>query len=128
MEKIYLEMIQNLLITGKLSLEEFYNYIETLFKADKMVCFYEGEFSKNANVCFNNFIQFKAWFDTVEAKKVHLLDNIAKSQLPIAEVIKPEEIIPIDVTSKTPVAIETPEKVVKAKASAKAKNDVKAKK
>ena len=121
-------MIQNLLITEKLSLEEFYNYVESLFKTDKMVCFYEGEFSKNANVCFNNFAQFKAWFDTVEAKKLHLLANIAKSQLPVAEVIQSEEIIPTVLAAKTPVAIEAPVKVVKAKASAKAKKVVKAKK
>src|ERR1035438_2552400 len=128
MEKIYLEMIQNLLITEKLSLEEFYNYVESLFKTDKMVCFYEGEFSKNANVCFNNFVQFKTWFDTVEAKKLHLLANIAKSQLPMEEAIQPAEIIPTAIAVKTPVVIENPVKVVNAKPVAKAKKGVKVKK
>jgi hypothetical protein len=76
MEKLYLDTTNNHLATKKLSLEDLYGYTESLFKEDQTVCIYENVFSKNASVCFKTHFDFTTYWDTVEAKKNALLDNV----------------------------------------------------
>lgn len=90
MEKIYLDFINSHLATKKLTLEDFLNYMEELFKQDKTVCIYETVFSKNASVCFKSIIDFTNYWNTVEASKSAILDNVKAFKAKPKEVAKEE--------------------------------------
>jgi len=76
MVTIYLDITNDHLASKKLSQEDYYNYVEGLLNDNQTVCIYENVFSKNASVCFKSHRDFTAYWDTVEAKKTALLDNV----------------------------------------------------
>ena len=90
MEIIYLDNVNNSLATKEITLNDFYNYIEGLFKESQTICIYENIFSKNASVCFKSHKDFSDYWDTVEAKKKALLDNV-KAFKEKPKVVKTEE-------------------------------------
>jgi hypothetical protein len=76
MEKIYLDNVNGSLATKEITLNDFYNYIEGLFKESQTICIYENIFSKNASVCFKSHKEFTDFWDTLEADKKSLSDKI----------------------------------------------------
>jgi len=90
MEKIYLDITNDHLASKKLSLDDYYNYVEGLLSDDQTVCIYENVFSKNASVCFKTHLDFTNYWDTVEAKKTALLDNVKAFKAKPKETAKEE--------------------------------------
>ena len=121
MEKINLEQINNLIGNKEVPEEDFLIYIESLLNNDNVVCIYESEFTKNANICFNDFTAFKAWWDVIETKKKNLLANIATAIVGSKTV--QEKVVITSSVPGTPkqMVIAKPVKVVKAKKAVKSK-------
>ena len=76
MEKIYLDTVNGSLAAKEFTLNDFYNYIEDLFKESQTICIYENIFSKNASVCFKSHKEFTDFWDSLEANKKALSDNV----------------------------------------------------
>jgi len=79
MEPIYLDMIMNLISSNKITLEGFYIYIEGVFGTDKQVCIYENVLAKNPGICFRTNMDFRTWWDAMEAKKADLAKKIGSA-------------------------------------------------
>ena len=76
MEKIYLDNVNAGLASKEITLNDFYNYIEGLFKENQTICIYENIFSKNASVCYKSHKEFTDFWDSLEADKKSLSDKI----------------------------------------------------
>ena len=76
MEKIYLDNANVMLAAKEITLNDFYNYIEDLFKESQTICIYENIFSKNASVCYKSHKEFTDFWDSLEANKKSLSDKI----------------------------------------------------
>jgi hypothetical protein len=86
MEAIYLDIINSLIASKQVTLEDFNSYVERLFLEDKAVCIYNTVFEKNASTCFKSYKEFTTWWDAVEAKKDGLLKKIEASKIKTTEI------------------------------------------
>jgi hypothetical protein len=121
MEKIILEQINNLIGNKAVPEDDFLGYVESLLKKENVVCIYESEFTKNANICFNDYSAFKAWWDTIELKKKSLLTNIKMAKAE-SKNVEEKAVLTSSVQGNTKAIIAAkPVKTVKTKKVVKAK-------